>query len=186
MGLDEFGLPIGDWEAFLMDLTAEDLKNAANSPLAGWAPREVLFGCAPPNPVLSKDSTIALLMNSAPSTVFYRGEDEDPLSIALRDAKATKVPNSEWATMDVNGKSVPTMEGRPYAIYSLTKRERRGHPIASGLWAFRVGPDASGALGQYISAPQKNATWNSKGVGARSVTSTGEPEPKGVSGAGKR
>ena len=94
-------------------------------------------------------------MNNAPSTVFYRGDDEDPLSIALRDAQSTKVPNSEWATMDVNGKLVPSMEGRPYAIYRLKKRERRAHPIESGPGAFRVGPDASGALGQTVSAPNK-------------------------------
>ena len=94
-----------------MGLTAEDLQNAANLPLAGWAPYEDLYGCAPPTPVLSKNSTVALLMNDAPTTVFYRNNDEDPLSIALRDAKATKVPNSEWTTMDVNGKLVPTMGG---------------------------------------------------------------------------
>ena len=38
MGLDEFGLPMGTWEDFLMDITADDLQNAANFPLAGWAP----------------------------------------------------------------------------------------------------------------------------------------------------
>ena len=88
--------------------------------------------------------------------MFYRGEDQDPLSIALRDAHATKVPNSEWATMDVNGKLVPTMEGRPYTIYRLNPRERRDHPIRSGPWAFRVGPEASGALAQYVQGtPEK-------------------------------
>ena len=100
-----------------MDLTAEDLQNAVNSPLDGWAPYEVLFGRAPPISVLSKDSAIALLVNNAPSTVFYRGNDEDALSIALRDAHATKVPNSEWAAINVNGILVPTVEGRPNAIY---------------------------------------------------------------------
>ena len=78
-----------------MDLTAEDLQNAANFPLAGWALYEDLYGCAQPIPVLSADCAVALSVNNAPSTVFYRGDDEDPLSIALRDAKATKVPNSE-------------------------------------------------------------------------------------------
>ena len=35
-GLDEFGLPIGDWGDSLMDITADDLQNAASSPLALW------------------------------------------------------------------------------------------------------------------------------------------------------
>ena len=60
--------------------------------------------------------------------------------------------------MDANGKLVPTMEGRPYAIYSLPLHERCDHPIASGPRALRLGPDASGALGQYMSAPQKMAS----------------------------
>ena len=94
-------------------------------------------------------------MTDDPKTVFYRRNDDDPLSIALRGSNAKTVPPSEWAAMDANGKLVPTMEGRPYAIYSLPKRERCDHPIASGPWALRVGPDASGALGRYISAPQK-------------------------------
>ena len=38
MDLDEFGLPKGDWEDRLLDITAEDLQNAADLPLAGWAP----------------------------------------------------------------------------------------------------------------------------------------------------
>ena len=33
-GLDEFGLPKGDWGDSLMDLTAADLRNAMDSPLA--------------------------------------------------------------------------------------------------------------------------------------------------------
>ena len=123
--------------------------------MAGRGPYKDLYGCDPPTPILPKDSTVALLMNDAPKTVLHRRNDDAPLSIALRDSKATKVPLSEWATMDANGKLVPTMEGRPYAIYSLTKRERRDHPAASGPWAFRVGSDASSALGQNISAPQK-------------------------------
>ena len=101
-------------------------------PLAGWAPYEALYGCAPPKPVLSRDSAVASLINNAPTTIFYRGEDQDPLSIALRDAKATKVPNSEWATMDVNGKLDPIMEGRPYTIYRLTRSERWTMGIPSG------------------------------------------------------
>ena len=52
--------------------------------------------------------------------------------------------------MDVNGKLAPTMEGRPYTIYRLTRRERCDHPIEGGPWAFRVGPEASGALAQYV------------------------------------
>ena len=48
-----------------MDLAADDLQNAVDFPLAGWAPYEALYGCAPPNPVLPKDSTIALLINNA-------------------------------------------------------------------------------------------------------------------------
>ena len=100
---------------------------------------------------------MALLTHDDPQTVFYRRKDEDPLSLALRESKATKVPPSEWTAMDANGKLVPTMEGRPYAIYSLPLHERCDHPIASGPWALRLGPDASGALGQYISAPQKLA-----------------------------
>ena len=59
--------------------------------------------------------------------------------------------------MDANGKLVPTMEGRPYAIYSLPLHERCDRPIASGPWALRLGPDASGALRQYISSPRKMA-----------------------------
>ena len=55
--------------------------------------------------------------------------------------------------MDADGKLVPTMEGRPYAFYSLPKRERCDHPIADGPWAFPVGPDASGASVQYIPTP---------------------------------
>ena len=92
MGLDEFGLPKGDWEDSLMDTTADDLQNAMDVPLAGWAPYESLYGCAPPNSVLPKYSTIALMLNQAPTTVYYRGNGEDPLSFALRDAKATKSP----------------------------------------------------------------------------------------------
>ena len=143
----------------------EDLQNALDFPLAGWAPYEALYGRAPPNPILSKDSAVALLINLAPTTIFYRGEDQDPLSIALRDAHATKVPNSEWATMDVNGKLVPTMEGRPYTIYRLPQRERRDHPIEGGPWAFWVGPEASGELAQYIQgAPDTNATRRPKSI----------------------
>ena len=121
-------------------------------------------------------------MNQAPSTVFYRGNDADPLSIALRDAKATKVPNSEWAAMDVNGKSVPTMEGRPYTIYRLKNRERRDHPIESGPWAFRVGPDASGALAQYVSAPNVTPPGVRK-VSIREILQVlGNPNQKGYPG----
>ena len=133
-----------------MDLTAEDLQNAMDLPLAGWAKYEALYGCAQPKFVLFKDSAAALLIHDSPDTICYRGEDQDPLSIALCDAHASKVPNSEWATMDVNGKLVPTMEGRPYTIFRLLHRERCGRPIAGGPWAFRVGPEASGALAQYV------------------------------------
>ena len=59
--------------------------------------------------------------------------------------------------MDAMGKLAPTMEGRPYAIYRFLLRERCDHPIANGPWALRLGPDASGALGQYIVSPQKMA-----------------------------
>ena len=38
MGLDEHGLPLGDWGDYLMDVCEQDLQNAANFPLAGWAP----------------------------------------------------------------------------------------------------------------------------------------------------
>ena len=38
MGLDEFGLPRGDWDDFLMDLTEADLQNAMDFPLARRAP----------------------------------------------------------------------------------------------------------------------------------------------------
>ena len=89
---NEFGLPCGDWEDFLLDLTAEDIQNALDSPLAGWAS----YGeFSPPNPVLSHDSAVKLLLNLAPDTIFYRGGDQDPLSIALRGANAVKVPNNE-------------------------------------------------------------------------------------------
>ena len=115
-----------------MDITTADLRNAVNFPLGGWAPYESLYGCAPPNYVLSKDSTIALMLKQAPATAYYRGNDEDPLSFALRDAKATKVPNGEWTTMDVNGNRVPTMEGRDYTIYRLPQRKRCDHPMDLG------------------------------------------------------
>ena len=78
-GLDEFGLPRGDWEDALMDLTAVDLQNAMDLPLAGWAKYEVLYGCAQPKFVLFKDSAAALLIHDSPDTIFYRGEDQDPL-----------------------------------------------------------------------------------------------------------
>ena len=121
-------------------------------------------------------------MNGAPKTVFYRRNDDDPLSIALRDSKATKVPSSEWAAMDANGKLVPTMEGRPYAIYSLPKRERRDRPIASGPWALRVGPDACGALGQYISAPRKMAPGIRKASAREVIQELENPSQKGYLG----
>ena len=70
-GLDEIGLPIGDWEDYLMDITAQGPQNAMNSPLAGWAPYNDLFGCDQPIPILPKDSAVALLMNDAPKTVFF-------------------------------------------------------------------------------------------------------------------
>ena len=108
-----------------------------NFPLAGLALYKELYGCDPPPPILPKDSTVALLMHDDPQTVLYRRNDEDPLSVALSETKAKKVPPNEWATMDANGKLVPTMGGRPY-------------PIASGHWALRLGPDASGALGRNI------------------------------------
>ena len=38
MGLDEHGLPLGNWEDNLMDVCEQDLQNAVNFPLAGWAP----------------------------------------------------------------------------------------------------------------------------------------------------
>ena len=89
--------------------------------------------------------------------VSYRRQDEEPLAIALRESKAQKVLSSEWATMDAMGKLVPTTEGRLYAIYRLPLRARCDHPIANGPWALRLGPDASGALGQFIVPPQKMA-----------------------------
>ena len=45
---------------------------------------------------------------------------------------------------------MPTMEDKQYAIYRLQPRERCDHPIGNGPWAFRVGPDASGELAQYV------------------------------------
>ena len=140
-----------------MDVCEQDLQNAANFPLAGWAPYNELYGCDPPNSKLSEHSTVALLMNGDPQTVFYRRQDEDPLSIALRESKAQKVQPSEWAAMDASGKLVSTMEGRPHTICRAPLRERRDRPIANGPWALRLGPDASGALGQYIASPQKMA-----------------------------
>ena len=134
-GPDEHGLPLGDWKDYLMDVCAQDLQNAANSPPAGWAPNKELYGCDPPKSILSEHSSVALLMNDDPQTVFLRRNDEDPLSIALRESQAQKVPTNEWAAMDASGKLVPTMEGRPYAIYSLSLRERCDHPIASSHWA---------------------------------------------------
>ena len=53
-----------------MDITAQDLQNAANFPLAGWAPYTDLYGCDQPTPILPNDSTVALLMNGASQTVF--------------------------------------------------------------------------------------------------------------------
>ena len=138
-----------------MDVGEQDLQNAVAFPLAGWAPYNELSGRDPPNSILREHSTVALLMNDDPHTVFYRRNDEDPLSIALRESKAQKVPSSEWTTMDAIGKLVPTMEGRSYTIYRLPLRSRCDHPIASGPWAIRLGPDESGALGQYITSPRK-------------------------------
>ena len=99
-GMNEYGFPRGEWEDFLMDVTVDDIQNALDYPLAGWAPYETLYGGAPPDPVLAKDSKVALLINHAPTTMFYRGDDQDTLSLALRDSMAMKVPNSEWTTMD--------------------------------------------------------------------------------------
>ena len=59
--------------------------------------------------------------------------------------------------MDAMGKLVPTLEGRPYTILRLPPRARCGHAIASGPCALRLGPEASGALGQFIVAPRKMA-----------------------------
>ena len=41
-GVNEYGLPHGEWEDFLMDITAEDVQNALDYPLAGRAPYEIL------------------------------------------------------------------------------------------------------------------------------------------------
>ena len=46
-GLDEFGLPRGDWEDSLVDLTAEDLQNAMDLPLAGWATPKFVWVALP-------------------------------------------------------------------------------------------------------------------------------------------
>ena len=70
VGLDEFGLPKGDWEDSLMDITADDLQNAMDFPLAGWAPYEALYGYAPPNLALSTDSTVALFLRNSSETIF--------------------------------------------------------------------------------------------------------------------
>ena len=114
-------------------------------------------------------------MKDDPQTAFYGRNGEDPLSIALRESKAQKVPSNEWTTMDATGKLVPTTEGRPYAIYSLPLRERCDHPIASGPWAFRLGPDASGALGRYIPSPRKMAPGNRKASVSEVLQVLGNP-----------
>ena len=54
-----------------MDLTAEDLQNAMDLPLAGWAKYEVLYVCAQPKFVLSKASAAALLIHDSPNTICY-------------------------------------------------------------------------------------------------------------------
>ena len=69
-GLDEFGLPAGGWQDFLMDVGLQGLQDAANFPLAGWASYKELYGCDPPTPILSKDSAVALLMHDDPQTEF--------------------------------------------------------------------------------------------------------------------
>ena len=125
---------------------------------------------------------MALLLNGDPQTVFYRRNDEDTLSIALRGSNAEKVPNSNWASMDALGKLVPTMEGRPYTIYRLPARARCDHPIATGPWALRLGPDASGALGQYTSAPQKMAPGIRKASIREVLQVLGNPEQLGYPG----
>ena len=84
--------------------------------------------------------------------------------------------------MDAMGKLVPTMEGRPYAIYRLPVRTRRDHPIASGPWALRLGPDASGALGQYINAPRKMAPGIRKASIREVLQVLGNPDQLGYPG----
>ena len=181
--VNEFGLPQGEWEDFLMDITAEDVQNALDYPLVGWAPYKDLYGCAPPDPVLAKDSKVALLIKHASTTMFYRGEDQDTLSLALRDAMAMKVPNSEWTTMDVHGKLVPTMEDKPYTIYRLQPRERCDHPIGTGPWAFRVGPEASGELAQYIQGIPERIPPGVRKASARELLQVLEnPNQKGYPG----
>ena len=96
-------------------------------------------------------------MNDDPHAVFYRRNDEDPLSTAQRKSKAQKVPTSDWVTVDASGKLVPTMENRIYTIYRLPPRARCDHPISGGPWALRLGPAASGALGQHITLPTEMA-----------------------------
>ena len=67
-------------------------------------------------------------------------------------------------------------------MYRLIKRERRDRPIESGPWAFRVGPEASGALGQYISTPNKMPPGIRK-VSAREMLQVLEnPNQKGCPG----
>ena len=81
--------------------------------------------------------------------------------------------------MDANGKLVPTTEGRPYGIYSLPLHERCDRPIASGPRALRRGPDASGALGQYIFSPRKMAPGIRKASVREVLQVLGNPDRKG-------
>ena len=55
-----------------MDVCEQDLQNAANFPLAGWAPYKELYGRDPPTSILSGQPTAALLMDDDPQTVSYR------------------------------------------------------------------------------------------------------------------
>ena len=150
---NQFGIPIAGWEGRLLDITAADLQNAIDFPLAGWPTYEELYGVPQPRFIKSDESMIRLVAGDPANTTFYRQEDGDPVTRALLDHYAELVPNSDWTTLNEKGRLYPSMEGRPYKIYRLPPRMIKDHPTGDGPFALRLGPQGSGELMQWLDTP---------------------------------
>ena len=138
--------------SYLVTVATEQVKSAGDEPARGWPAYSPLYpeGAAAEvirDPVFNSEN----FRDLAADYGWVAGAAMDPLTAALKVAKAELVGPGEFRTLGANARFLRPLVGRGFQVWELKGRAaRNGRARDDWRLGARLGPNASGIFSQMI------------------------------------
>ena len=132
--------------SYLITVTTERVQLAGREPARGWPSYSALYpDGSPTGAIHDRVFNPKNFRNKAADEGLATGTATDPLTSALKAARATLVDRGEFRTLDVNASLLRPLVGRGFQVWELPNRlAADGNQCRNRRLGARLGPHASG------------------------------------------